>query len=138
VRGLVAAVWGLSFKPKTDDVREAPAIDLVRGLVARGVEVRAFDPAATKNAKKALPESVTFCDTMYEAADGADMLFVMTEWQEFRGADFEHLRRIMRQPIIFDGRNIYDRAYLKELGFIYFGIGFGEREDETVRKADAP
>ncbi len=126
IRGLVAAVWGLSFKPRTDDVREAPAIELIKGLVARGIAVRAFDPAATHNAKKVLPETVTFCQTMEEAAEGADMLFVMTEWQEFRGADFERLKSLMRRRVIFDGRNIYDGAFLRRLGFSYYGIGVGE------------
>jgi len=126
IRGLVAAVWGLSFKPRTDDVREAPAIELIKGLVARGVAVRAFDPAAIHNAKKVLPKTVTFCQTMEEAAEGADMLFVVTEWQEFRGADFERIRSLMRRCVIFDGRNIYDGALLRRLGFSYYGIGVGE------------
>jgi len=127
-RGLVACVWGLAFKPRTDDVREAPAIELVRGLLARGVKVKAFDPAAMENAKRVLGEGVQFCGNMYEAAEGADMLFVMTEWQEFRGADFERLRSLMRQHVVFDGRNIYDGAYLRRLGFHYHGIGVREEQ----------
>lgn len=137
VRDLTACVWGLAFKPQTDDVRESPAIDLIKGLLARGVKVRAFDPAATKNAEKLLPNSVSFCETMYEAAEKADMLFVVTEWQEFRGADFQRLLSIMHQPVIFDGRNIYDGTYLRRMGFSYFGIGLGEQKDETSRKTYA-
>jgi len=121
--GLVVAVWGLAFKPKTDDIREAPSIKIIRRLLDCGAAVRAFDPEAMPNAAKVLPTGVTFCKTNYEALDGADALVIVTEWGEFRRPDFERMKQLMKQHVIFDGRNIYDRDTMKKAGFIYYSVG---------------
>jgi UDPglucose 6-dehydrogenase len=122
------AVWGLAFKPKTDDMREAPSIALVREVVRRGARVRVFDPEAMKEARRILTEfndHITYCRRSYEACEGADGLVLVTEWNEFRNPDFERIRSLLRKPVIFDGRNIYNQVLLQELGFDYFGIGKG-------------
>jgi len=119
------AVWGLAFKPNTDDMREAPARTVVSGLVERGAAVVAYDPVAMNDAKRAfaaLPR-VTFVDSPLAAAADADALVVITEWQEFRSPDFAELRRRLRQPLVFDGRNLYDPALVRAAGLEYFGIG---------------
>jgi UDPglucose 6-dehydrogenase len=124
--GVTLAVWGLSFKPKTDDMREAPSLALVRSLVQEGVAVRAYDPEALEEARRALASesgAISFCRKSYEACQGADGLVLITEWTEFREPDFERIRSLLRRPVIFDGRNIYDPAKLRSLGFDYFGIG---------------
>ncbi len=120
------AAWGLSFKPRTDDIREAPALIAIRELVARGATVMATDPVAIENAREeleALGDRVRFDEDNYAVAEGADALFVFTEWNEFRSPDLKRLSTIMRQPVIFDGRNIYDRAQLASHQFTYFCIG---------------
>jgi len=122
------AVWGLAFKPRTDDMREAPSLSLIRALVAEGARVAAFDPEATREAKKYLGDvgpAVTYHRKSYEACDGADGLVLVTEWNEFREPDFERVRGLLRHPVVFDGRNIYNPETLKELGFTYFGVGRG-------------
>jgi len=124
--GRTLGVWGLAFKPKTDDMREAPSIALVRSLVQEGVRVRVYDPEALKEARRvfdAEAKAITFCGKSYEACEGADGLILITEWTEFREPDWERIRSLLRRPVIFDGRNIYDPAKLKGLGFDYFGIG---------------
>ncbi len=124
LRGTVVAVWGLAFKPRTDDLREAPALALIDGLLAQGASVRAYDPKAMGGARPRYEgREVTFCARSYTAAEGADALVLATEWAEFREPDFERLRRVMRRPAIFDGRNIYNPEHLRELGFHYEGIG---------------
>ena len=120
------AVWGLAFKPKTDDVREAPALTLIPKLLERGITVSAFDPVAVETAKKSLGDAakkVTFAPGPYEAAEGADALVLVTEWNEFRHPDFERIKKVMRQPVVFDGRNIYEPARMAALGFEYHAIG---------------
>jgi UDPglucose 6-dehydrogenase len=119
----VVAVWGLAFKPRTDDLREAPALAIVHALRAGGALVRAYDPKGGSTARRALGPGVTLCSKSYEAAEGADALVVVTEWNEFREPDFRRLKSRMRRPSIFDGRNIYDPKQLRELGFYYEGIG---------------
>jgi len=122
------AVWGLAFKPKTDDMREAPALSLIRGLVREGARVQAYDPEAMKEAKALLKDvdgHVTYCRKSYEACDGADALVLVTEWNEFREPDFDRIKKLLRLPVVFDGRNIYNPETLKELGFSYFGVGRG-------------
>jgi len=119
----VVAVWGLAFKPRTDDMREAPALTLIEGLLAKGAVIRAYDPKAGPVARRILGERFTLCSRSYEAVEGADALAVVTEWNEFREPDFQRIKSLMRRPSIFDGRNIYNPQHLKELGFHYEGIG---------------
>lgn len=121
--GKVVAVWGLAFKPRTDDMREAPALSVIEGLLAGGAEVRAYDPKAAEVARPLLAKNVRLCQRSYEAVLGADALVVVTEWNEFREPDFERIKSLMRRPAIFDGRNIYNPQTLRELGFHYEGIG---------------
>jgi UDPglucose 6-dehydrogenase len=121
--GRVIAVWGLAFKPNTDDLREAPALALISGLRAGGAVVRAYDPKAAAAAGELVGEGVTLCPRSYDAVEGADALVVVTEWNEFREPDFGRIRRLMRGNAVFDGRNIYDPEQMRELGFHYQGIG---------------
>ena len=123
LKGKRFCVWGLSFKPNTDDMREAPSITVINGLLKRGAIITAYDPVAMENAKKIFKNKIRFGNDMYSSAEGADAIFIVTEWQEFRLPDFKKLRRIMRTPVIFDGRNIYEPKELKKEGFIYYGIG---------------
>jgi UDPglucose 6-dehydrogenase len=121
--GKVIAVWGLAFKPRTDDLREAPALAVIEALLARGATVRVYDPKAVAAARRLLGDRVTFCQRSYEAVEGADALVLATEWNEFREPDFERVRTVMRHPAIFDGRNIYNPRHLREMGFHYEGVG---------------
>ncbi|MFH1809123.1 MAG: UDP-glucose/GDP-mannose dehydrogenase family protein [Pseudomonadota bacterium] len=122
--GKTIAIWGLAFKPRTDDVREAPALTLIQGLLAQGATIRAYDPAAMQTARAALGDRpVHYASTALEAAEGADALCLCTEWSTFRQPDFERLRSVMREPTIFDGRNIYDLARLRRQGFTIYGVG---------------
>jgi UDPglucose 6-dehydrogenase len=119
----VVAVLGLAFKAKTDDMREARSIEVVHGLLEGGARVRAYDPAAMANAKAILPPAVEYCQSSYDAADGADAVAIVTEWNEFKLLNLERLRGLMRRPLIFDGRNIYEPERMKRLGFEYHSIG---------------
>jgi UDPglucose 6-dehydrogenase len=121
--GLVFGVWGLSFKPETDDMREAPSLIIVEGLLARGAVVRVHDPVALDAARYYFGDRVTYCDNNYNAAAGADALLVLTEWQPFRRPDFARLWSLMRQPIVFDGRNLFDPVRMREAGFEYASVG---------------
>jgi UDPglucose 6-dehydrogenase len=121
--GKVVALWGLAFKPRTDDMREAPALAVIERLLAGGASVRAYDPKAMAAARRILGDRVTFCHRSYEAVEGADALAVVTEWNEFREPDFARIAALMRRPAIFDGRNIYNPQHLREMGFHYEGIG---------------
>jgi UDPglucose 6-dehydrogenase len=125
--GRTFAMWGLSFKPRTDDMREAPSIDVIEGLLAAGAKVRAHDPQAMENAYKRFGDKVTLVENNYECVDGADALIVMTEWPQFRRPDFEVLAEKLRSPLIFDGRNLYDPERLAARGFVYYAIGRGVR-----------
>jgi UDPglucose 6-dehydrogenase len=107
MRGLTIAVWGLAFKPRTDDMREAPSIAVIERLLELGVNVRAFDPEATPTARRIFGDRITICEKSYDALPGADALAVVTEWNEFREPDFKRMRQLMRTPVVFDGRNIY-------------------------------
>jgi UDPglucose 6-dehydrogenase len=122
VKDRQVCVLGLSFKPKTDDMREAPSVDIIRALVERGARVRAYDPVAMEHAKKALPD-IEYASDEYEAADGADVLVFMTEWNEFRALDMQKVKGLMRTPRIADLRNIYEPRRMRELGFDYVGVG---------------
>ena len=123
--GLSFAVWGLAFKPNTDDMREAPSLTLIRDLLSRGAVVRSFDPVATNEARHVLGEHThhRYCDNAMSALSDTDALIVVTEWKEFRSPDFDEIKSLMRSPIIFDGRNIYDPAAVRRRGFEYTGIG---------------
>lgn len=121
--GKTFAVWGLAFKPKTDDMREAPAIDIIEGLLGKGAKVQVFDPVATETARRVLGNRVTYAQRPYDALTGADALFVVTEWNEFRHPDFARIKAALSAPVIFDGRNIYAPAKLKELGVTHYAIG---------------
>jgi UDPglucose 6-dehydrogenase len=122
-RGKTVAIWGLAFKPRTDDVREAPALVLIDTLLAAGAELRVHDPEALANVRAIYGDRLTYCDRPYGALEQADALAIVTEWNEFRNPDFEVMSRLMRQPVIFDGRNLYDPARMAALGFAYQGIG---------------
>ncbi|ATB35974.1 UDP-glucose dehydrogenase [Cystobacter fuscus] len=117
------AVWGLAFKPKTDDMREAPSIEVIEGLLAKGARVAAHDPVAERTARRVFGERIRYTQLPYEALEGVDALFVVTEWNEFRHPDFERMKKLMKTPVILDGRNIYDPERMRELGFTYMGLG---------------
>ncbi len=123
VAGKRFAVWGLAFKPKTNDIREAPAIDIIEGLLEAGASVVAYDPEAMDEARNVFSSRVEFADSDYACLDGADALLVVTEWQAFRNPNFNRMKDAMRQPTIFDGRNVYDPQQMREMGFTYYGIG---------------
>jgi UDPglucose 6-dehydrogenase len=123
LKGKVIAVWGLAFKPKTDDMREAPAIPLVEQLLAAGATVQVYDPEAMAVAKKHFGSRVTYADANYGALKGADALAIVTEWNEFRRPDFDRMRTLMKTPVIFDGRNLFVPAQMKQNGFTYYSIG---------------
>jgi UDPglucose 6-dehydrogenase len=122
--GKTFAVWGLAFKPKTDDMREAPAITVVEGLLGSGARVKAHDPVAAEVARKLFDgRGVELAEEPYAAAEGADALLLVTEWNEFRQIDLPRLKRTMKQPVLFDGRNVWDAAKARAAGFTYYGIG---------------
>jgi len=117
------AVWGLSFKPNTDDMREAPSIVLIENLIAEGAKIKAYDPEATQEARKIFKDKIVYADKTYEALEGADALVIVTEWNEFRRPNFERMKTAMKSHIIFDGRNLFEPSKMAELGFEYEGIG---------------
>ncbi|OLD54082.1 MAG: UDP-glucose 6-dehydrogenase [Acidobacteria bacterium 13_1_40CM_2_64_6] len=123
LRGKTIALWGLAFKPRTDDMREAPAIEMIETLLQRGATVRAYDPAAGPVAKRLFDGRIAVCEKSYDALSGADALAIVTEWNEFREPDFAKMRSLLRAPIVFDGRNIYSPEQMRALGFTYFSIG---------------
>lgn len=123
LEGKTIAVLGLSFKPDTDDMRDAPSVDIINSLVSAGAQVTVYDPIAMENAKRLLPASVVFAKDAYDAARGADAVAVVTEWNEFRQLDLVRLAKGMEHLVLFDGRNIYDPARVRDLGFMYYGIG---------------
>ncbi|MGA1467272.1 MAG: UDP binding domain-containing protein, partial [Phycisphaerales bacterium] len=116
------AFWGVAFKPRTDDIREAPSLTLMRKALAAGAAVRAFDPVALENLASELPEA-TRVDDMYEVLEGADALVICTEWNEFRAPDFPEISRRLAAPLVFDGRNLYRRQQMEDLGFVYLSVG---------------
>ncbi len=123
LEGKTIGVWGLAFKPYTDDIREAPALENIQFLIDKGAKVRAFDPEAAENVWQIFGDQVYFAKDSYDAAEGADALLIMTEWPVFRTPDFERLAKLLRNNVIFDGRNLYEVAQLEELGFGYYSIG---------------
>jgi UDPglucose 6-dehydrogenase len=123
LKGKTIAVWGLSFKPHTDDVREAPALYNIEELLKEGATIKVHDPEGMENVKKQFNTKIQYCNTPYEAAEKADAIFIATEWPEFRTPDFEKLGTLLKGKVIFDGRNLYDLPLMKELGYAYFSIG---------------
>ncbi|WP_276368403.1 UDP-glucose/GDP-mannose dehydrogenase family protein [Chryseolinea sp. H1M3-3] len=121
--GKTIAIWGLAFKPHTDDIREAPSLYNIEALLNEGAKLKVHDPEGMENVKKVIGDKVLYCETPYEAAENADAIFIATEWPEFRTPDFEKLSSILKNKVIFDGRNVYDLTNMKELGFSYFSIG---------------
>ena len=118
------ALWGLSFKPETDDMREAPSINIVKELIKANAKIKAYDPIAMTEAKRILGDSITYCKDIYETINQADALLLITEWKEFRMPNWDIIKKLMNNVVIFDGRNIYDANEMKKLGFYYEGIGF--------------
>lgn len=117
------ALWGLAFKPNTDDIREAPAFEIIRALIAQGATVSAFDPEAMSNSKQVLGDSIQYASSQYEALENADALIIATEWSEFRTPDFEKMSNIIKNKVIFDGRNLFDLEQMNNLGYYYESIG---------------
>jgi UDPglucose 6-dehydrogenase len=124
-RGKTVGVLGLSFKPNTDDMRDAPSVEIINLLLYEGAEVKAYDPVAVENAQRVLGDSVTYCKDPYEVAEGADALLLVAEWNEFKQLDMERIKGLMRQPVLMDGRNVYDPQRMRKLGFTYRVMGCG-------------
>ena len=125
LQGKRIALWGLSFKPQTDDMREAPSLALIEKLLSAGCNIYAYDPVAMHEAKRILGDKINFCDNIYATAEGADAILLVTEWKEFRLPDWPSIHSKMKTPLIFDGRNIYDPTELNTFGFSYYGLGVG-------------
>ena len=123
LRGRSMALWGLSFKPRTDDMREAPSVTLIEALLDAGVRVQAHDPVALPVARRMFGERIAYCDNSYDALRDADALLIVTEWNEFHQPDFERMKQLMRRPVIFDGRNLYELPAMQSLGFTYYAVG---------------
>ena len=123
LKGMTIALWGLSFKPQTDDMREAPSLVLIEKLLKAGCKVKAYDPVAMDETKRRLGDTVILCKDPYEAVMDADALFLVTEWTEFRYPNWTVVKKLLKKPVVFDGRNIYDRQELQKLDFDYYCIG---------------
>ncbi len=123
LKGLIFAVWGLTFKPQTDDTRESPSLVIINRLLESGAQVKVYDPAGMPEVKAKLGDRVTYAGDPYQAAEGADALLLITEWAEFRLPDWDEVSDKLKQKIVFDGRNVFDPAELKRMGFVYYGIG---------------
>ena len=117
------AIWGLAFKPETDDIREAPALELINELLEAGATVEAFDPEAMNNVKEIMGDKISFAENMYTPLENADALVIVTEWNEFRNPDFDRIHESLKQPFIFDGRNVFTLEKMAEKGFYYESIG---------------
>ncbi len=123
LKGKTIAIWGLAFKPYTDDIREAPALYNIEALLAAGANVKVYDPEAMENVKELMGDKISYCEDEYDTLEGADALMIMTEWPVFRTPDFKVLKEKLSEPLILDGRNLYETTQMKELGFTYFSIG---------------
>lgn len=123
IEGKTVALWGLAFKPNTDDIREAPALEMIEALTELGATVRAYDPEAMANVKAIMGDKATFCDSSYHTLEGADFLVIATEWPEFRTPDFSKIQLLMKDKVIFDGRNLFELDTVKKHGFTYYSIG---------------
>jgi len=116
-------IWGLAFKPNTDDIREAPALTIINELLRAGAQIKAFDPEAMENVKALMGDKIILCDNQYDAIEGTDALAVVTEWNVFRTPDYDRIMSSLREPVVFDGRNVFDPVDMKERGFVYSSIG---------------
>jgi UDPglucose 6-dehydrogenase len=134
-KGMTIGLLGLAFKPNTDDMRDAPSIDIAEGLMAKGAKIRAYDPVAMDVASHILPD-VKMMENAYQLAEGCDVIVVNTEWNEFIQLDLEKVRDSMANPVIIDGRNIYDPKKMKELGFLYRGVGRGYNNNRNLIKKE--
>ncbi|RPH95099.1 UDP-glucose/GDP-mannose dehydrogenase family protein [candidate division KSB1 bacterium] len=123
LKGKTFAVWGLAFKPRTDDMREAPSIYTINDLLSHGAKIQGYDPAAMREAEKIFGDRITLAEDGYRALTGADALLILTEWQEFRDPDFDRIKKELKNPVIFDGRNLFEPADMRAMGFQYFCIG---------------
>lgn len=123
LKGKTFAIWGLSFKPRTDDIREAPALVLIDQLLAEGAKLQVHDPVAQENVEAIYGDKLTYCKHHYDALEGAEALAIVTEWQQFRNPDFEYIKHKLKTPIIFDGRNLFEPQFMRDKGFEYSGIG---------------
>ena len=123
LKGKKIAVWGLAFKPYTDDIREAPALENIAALLAEGCQIKTYDPEAQENVRKIYGDSIQFGEDLYDTVDGADALLVVTEWPEFRTPEFDKIAGLMKNKVIFDGRNVFEPTQMEELGFDYYSIG---------------
>jgi UDPglucose 6-dehydrogenase len=123
IAGKTVALWGLAFKPNTDDIREAPALELIDELTKRGAKVQCYDPEAMENVKRVIGDKAHFAARMYEALEGADFLIIATEWPEFRTPDFGKIESMLAEKVIFDGRNVFDLDNMQKRGFTYYSIG---------------
>lgn len=121
--GMTVAFWGLAFKPGTDDMREAPSLVMIEELLGMGCKVRAYDPISMAECRRRIGDRIAYCHDIYEAVDGADVLFLVTEWTEFRFPEWERVKHYLSFPVLFDGRNLYDRDELRKEGFEYYGVG---------------
>ncbi|MFZ6007526.1 MAG: UDP binding domain-containing protein, partial [Nitrospirota bacterium] len=134
IKGKTIAILGLSFKPNTDDIREAPAISIIQSLLNAGANIRAYDPVAMDNTKTVLPH-ITYCNDAYDACEGADAVVIVTEWNQFRNLETERLMKLLKQPYFFDLRNIYDPQKMQALGFRYYSVG--RATEQQSRSAEA-
>lgn len=121
--GMTVAFWGLAFKPGTDDMREAPSLVMIEELLKMGCRVRAYDPISMEECRRRIGERIVYCHDIYEAADGADALFLVTEWNEFRFPEWDRVKKYLRYPVVFDGRNLFDKEEVRREGFAYYGVG---------------
>lgn len=137
LQGKTLAIWGLAFKPRTDDIREAPALTLIDTLLEEGASLRVHDPEAMANVHRLYGDQLTYCDHAYDALDGADGLAIVTEWQQFRQPDFRQMKQLMRQAVIFDGRNLYEPKAMRDHGFSYYAIGRSSDSPAVKLRADA-
>ena len=128
IKGKSIAIWGLSFKPQTDDMREAPALVIIKKLLEAGAKVKVYDPVAMKEAKHHFGDTITYVEDQYEALIDADCLALVTEWPEFRFPNFKIMKKLLNNAVIVDGRNIYDRAEMNKYGFDYFCIGIDTKK----------
>ena len=135
LHGKTVGILGLAFKPNTDDMREAPAVEIIHLLQNEGTYVKAFDPVAVQRAREILPD-ITYCDDAYQVAEGSDALVIVTDWNEFKHLDMGRIKASMAEPVLIDGRNIYDSKKMQALGFVYRGIGRGYEKAEPARAAE--
>jgi len=135
--GKTIGIWGLAFKPNTDDIREAPALYIIEGLLEAGANVKAFDPEAMENVKEIFGDRIQFVDDQYEALVDADALAIITEWSVFRTPSFEVMKKLLKEPIVFDGRNLYDLDKMEALGFYYQSIGRNIVQVEELANQEA-